>query len=88
MAVVQGPTSGIPYKVYAVESAQLQLPFVSFLFWSIVSRLTRLLPVTLGAWLVGTFCKRSLERYWGAVILVYAFLWIVVYYFYFLKFGV
>lgn len=83
IAVTYGPLSGIPYKIFSAEAALLQLPLLPYLFWSIISRLTRLLPVALVGFVIGTFFKQKIQRYWTGVFAAYAMLWIVVYVFYF-----
>lgn len=52
LAVLSGPLSGTPYKLYAAESARQGLPLVGLLAVSVPARLPRFLAVTLlAAWL-------------------------------------
>jgi membrane protein YqaA with SNARE-associated domain len=51
-ALLLGPLSGTPYKLYAVESGRQRLPFGPFLAVSVPARIVRFLAVTFGsAWL-------------------------------------
>jgi len=51
-ALLLGPLSGIPYKIYAVESGALYYPFYRFLLISVPARMLRFLFVTaVVAWL-------------------------------------
>lgn len=52
IAVLLGPLSGTPYKLYAVEAGRQRLSFTGFLLISIPARLIRFVAVTLlAAWL-------------------------------------
>ena len=66
-AVLLGPLSGTPYKLYAVEAGRRGLPFTAFLLVSIPARLTRFLAVTLlAAWLAhGAFPQLAVAWQFG-----------------------
>ncbi|MDH3374213.1 MAG: hypothetical protein OEM85_12655 [Gammaproteobacteria bacterium] len=81
MAVIVGPLSGTPYKLYAVEAATLGFGLTSFLLVSIPARLLRFLLVSVVAGALGQFAQRK----WGlhvARVLLAAF-WVALYAWYF-----
>jgi membrane protein YqaA with SNARE-associated domain len=84
--MINGPKQGIPYKVYAVQAGLQGHPFVSFLFFTIVARLTRILPLTLFFAAVGIVLKKFIQRRTMLVIGAYALVWISIYISYYLRF--
>lgn len=84
LAMVSGPLEGVPYKIYATQAGQQHLPFIPFLFFTILARLERLLPVALASGLVGTVFKRFIQRHTALVIGAYGLLWVGVYVVYYL----
>jgi membrane protein YqaA with SNARE-associated domain len=84
VALISGPLLGIPYKIYAVQAGQQQLPFLLFLLMTILARLERILPFVLLSAGAGTLCKRWIQRYPAWLIGTYTLLWLGIYLFYFL----
>jgi membrane protein YqaA with SNARE-associated domain len=78
-ALVAGPLGGIPYKVYAVEAGARRLSLPLFLLITVPARLERLLPVSLGAGLLGAGLRPRLQRRPGWALILYALLWAVIY---------
>jgi membrane protein YqaA with SNARE-associated domain len=85
-AMVNGPKQGIPYKVYAVQAGQRMYPIVSFLFYTVLARLTRILPLTLFYAAIGIVLKRVIQRRTRLAIGAYALVWISIYISYYLRF--
>jgi membrane protein YqaA with SNARE-associated domain len=83
-ALFLGPLRGVPYKLYAVETAVLHQPLASFLLVSVPARLLRFLAVTaLVAFLargplrrLGPRGRRSLHLLAWALFYTAYFLWI------------
>lgn len=82
-ALVAGPLGGIPYKIYAVQAGAQHLSLPLFLLMTIPARLERLLPVSLGAGLLGAWLRPHLERRALWAVGLYALLWVVIYLLYF-----
>ena len=84
-SLVEGPLSGIPYKIYSVEAAIQHLPFFQYILWSIPARLERMLPVTILTFILGYFFRKNIEKnvkFWVAGFII---LWIFIYIKYFLS---
>jgi hypothetical protein len=81
-ALVLAPLQGYPYKVYSVEAAAQGLPLWSYLLWSVLSRLERLLPITLFAGVLGIIFRKSIQKHTRMWLGIYATIWVVVYVFY------
>lgn len=81
LAVLLGPLSGTPYKLYAAEAARQGLPLAGLLAVSVPARLSRFLAVTLlAAWLAhGVFPALPKTAQYGA----WAVAWAVFYAWYF-----
>lgn len=81
LAILLGPLSGTPYKVYAVEAGRQRLPAAGFMLISVPARLLRFLAATaVAAWLShGVF--PSLPAGWKLAI--WAIAWTVFYAWYF-----
>lgn len=77
-ALVTGPTSGIPYKVYAVL-APAHVDVFSFTAWSVPARAERLLitwaQFAVLGWIVRRYSKRPVVLYW----LMWGVYWCAVY---------
>jgi membrane protein YqaA with SNARE-associated domain len=86
ITMVNGPLRGIPYKVYAVQAGGQALPYLSFLVFTILARLERLLPVTLLAGVFGKRFKNFVEQHTLFVVVMYALLWGIIYILYYLRF--
>ncbi|GEM_PF-1146243 len=78
-AMLSGPASGIPYKVYADELGLAHAPAGPFALLSVPARLERFLPVALGFGLAGLALRGPLARRPRAVLAAYVALWIVLY---------
>jgi membrane protein YqaA with SNARE-associated domain len=85
IALVRGPVRAVPYKVYAVQAGQQQLPLWRFLLITIPARLERLLPVTLAAAGVGVVFRGFIRRRTALVVGIYILLWVGVYVAYYLQ---
>ena len=85
LAMVSGPLEAIPYKIYATQAGQQHLPFIPFLFLTILARLERLLPVALASAVCGTVFKRFIQRHTALVVSAYGLLWVGVYVLYYLR---
>lgn len=86
ITMVNGPWRGIPYKIYAVQAGGLSLPYLPFLFMTILVRLERLLPVTLLAAGLGKLFKNFVEKRTAFVASVYVLIWGIIYFSYYLRF--
>ena len=86
ITMVNGPLRGIPYKVYAVQAGGQTLPYLSFLFMTILARLERLLPVTLLAGGLGKWFKDFIEKHTALVVSAYVLIWAIIYFLYYLHF--
>ena len=86
VTMVNGPLRGVPYKIYAVQAGGQSLPYLSFLFMTILARVERLLPVTLLAGGLGKWFKAFIEKHTLLVVAIYSLIWGVVYSLYYLRF--
>jgi hypothetical protein len=86
IAMVNGPLRGVPYKIYAVQAGGQSLPYLSFLFMTILARLERLLPVTLLAAGFGKWFKDFIKQHTMLVVGIYVLIWGIVYFLYYLRF--
>jgi membrane protein YqaA with SNARE-associated domain len=83
IAMVLGPTKGIPYKIYAITANSVGISYLTFLIASIPARFLRFFLVSILTWSISTYVlkKQSMKiKYtiWAAV-------WIIIYIFYFLN---
>ena len=83
-AMVSAPLQGVPYKIYAAQAGQQQLPFIPFLLVTVLARLERTLPVALAGAAFGKVFKRFVQRRTALVTGTYALLWVGVYVVYYL----
>lgn len=86
ITMINGPLRGVPYKIYAVQAGGLSLPYLSFLFMTILARLERLLPVTLLAGGLGKWFKDFIEKRTVFVVSIYVLIWGIIYFSYYLRF--
>lgn len=86
ITMVNGPLRGVPYKIYAVQAGGQSLPYLSFLFMTILARLERLLPVTLLAGGLGKWFSNFVEKHTGLVLIAYVLIWGIIYFLYYLRF--
>jgi len=86
ITMVNGPLRGVPYKIYAVQAGGQSLPYLSFLFMTILARLERLLPVTLLAGGLGKRFSNFVEKHTGLVLVAYVLIWGIIYFLYYLRF--
>ncbi len=84
-AVVRGPIDGIPYKVYAVESASAGRPLRELVLWTPPARAWRFLATGLGAGLIGTLFGRSVRRQEAFWLVLTAVFWLATYLRYFAR---
>lgn len=80
-AMMMGPLQGLPYKLFALQAAQLNISPLLFLLVSIPARLARFFTVTCFVHVIGHF----LQKYWslGTVYRFAVIGWILFYTFYF-----
>ncbi len=78
-AVLSGPFSGVPYKIYSVEAALLGIPLLNYLFYSILSRLSRMLPLIILVSIVGMIFKKKIGEHPKITIIVYLLIWALIY---------
>ena len=81
MAVIIGPLSGTPYKIYAVEAANLGFGLANFLLISIPARLLRFLLVGVVSGAIGQFVQRKSGLRVARILL--AVFWVGLYAWYF-----
>ena len=81
-AMFLAPLHGIPYKIYAVVSAQLNLNPIHFLLISIPVRLERVVCLALVCGLLGKIFKRQWVNNSFKCIILYGILWVSFYIFY------
>jgi membrane protein YqaA with SNARE-associated domain len=77
-ALLQGPGSGIPYKVYAV-AAPAHCGAVEFALVSVPARIERLALSWIAFTLIGWIFKRWICAHRDTAALVFAIFWIIVY---------
>jgi membrane protein YqaA with SNARE-associated domain len=80
LALLLGPTQGVPYKIYAVEAGSLGMSLLAFVLVSIPARFVRFAFVTGAAHVFGRLMGRFPRRYAVAVV---TGCWILVYVVYF-----
>lgn len=73
------PWEGIPYKIYAVQSAIHKIPFFVFLLASIPARLERFVLAVLIALGFGKFFGRNIATYPLRWLSFYLILWVLIY---------
>lgn len=85
VALMRGPITGTPYKVYAVEAGAARSGFGGFLAWSVLARLPRFVLLTL----VAAAAARRLRKMVPEKTLGYAHagIWTAFYFGYFVRFG-
>jgi len=86
ITMVNGPLRGVPYKIYAVQAGGQSLPYLSFLWMTILARLERLLPVTLLTGVLGTWFRGFIEKRTIPVVVAYVLIWGIIYFLYYLRF--
>jgi membrane protein YqaA with SNARE-associated domain len=86
ITMVNGPLRGVPYKIYAVQAGGQSLPYLSFLFMTVLARLERLLPVTLLAGVLGKWFRGFIEKRTVLVVVAYILIWGIIYFLYYLRF--
>ena len=79
-AVLWGPLSGTPYKIYAALAPHAGVPLATFLLISVPARLGRFLLVAIAAFMLGRALKWFLPRLnplwvWGGFWLAFYGLW-------------
>lgn len=85
MAMLQGPVTGTPYKIYAVEAGRLEFGLAGFLAWSVAARLPRFLLLV---WLAASVSEKLRRVVPGRTLrYLHAGLWLAFYVGYFARFG-
>ena len=92
MAIVNAPSQGIPYKLYATEWSLLGRGLPSLVLWTIPARAIRIVGFGLLMGIAGLLFRRRIETRPGAWALAYGVAWAGFYaYFWFvlvpLRFG-
>ena len=87
IAMMLGPIKGIPYKIYAVEWGARRGSFFSFLLASIPARGTRFLLAAAGARAIARLIEPLTRHRARTEMLLLALFWVVLYSFYFARFG-
>lgn len=81
IAMILGPTKGIPYKIYAIYANQLGIGFISFILASIPARFIRFyLTGLLAAFFSVTVLPKLAKK---AKVFIWLIVWIIVYVIYF-----
>lgn len=80
-ALLRGPLSGIPYKIYAVE-APAHVSLTAFLLASVPARLERLVSGLLLFGAAGRLLRGKIARYPGRALAAHAVYWVIAYAFY------
>lgn len=81
VAIVTGPVKGIPYKIYALQSANAQIGLLAFLAVSVPARLIRFLISIFSA----HYTLKAINKLWPAInkITILLIFWTAFYIFYF-----
>lgn len=79
--MLEGPGSGIPYKIYAVLAPPVS-PLLTFMLISIPARLERLALSWLIFTAIGWIFRRWIRNHRGATVSIFACFWIAIYAFY------
>ncbi|MFD1396776.1 hypothetical protein ACFQ49_02115 [Kroppenstedtia eburnea] len=81
ISILLGPTRGIPYKIFAIQSQELGIGFLPFLLISIPARIIRFV----GASLLAGWISHSLLKTWSlkAKYVLWMGAWLLFYGFYF-----
>ena len=80
-AMIFGPISGIPYKIYAVQSGNLKINIIYFILISIPARFIRFLLITIIFHIFARFIFRITKL--RITSLIHATIWAAFYIFYF-----
>jgi hypothetical protein len=84
LAIVNAPSQGIPYKLYAAEWSLLGWGLPSLVLWTIPARAIRIVGFGLLMAVVGSLFRRWIERRPGSWSLAYVTAWAIFYvYFWF-----
>jgi membrane protein YqaA with SNARE-associated domain len=81
LAMVLGPTKGIPYKIYAITAHEVGISYGAFLAASIPARFIRFFVVTILTWLISTYILKKQKikvKYY-----IWALAWFIIYFLYF-----
>lgn len=81
-ALFAGPVTGTPYKIYALQSGNLDIGVVEFLLVSIPARMLRFVVVTLAVGGVSAMLGRWLDLRWRRVVLALSWTAFYAWYFY------
>lgn len=80
-ALFLGPVTGVPYKIYALEAADLGIGLLAFLAVSIPARLVRFVAVTVFVGSIGQLLQRKFSLRW--VKMTHLACWSIFYIWYF-----
>jgi membrane protein YqaA with SNARE-associated domain len=83
-AFLTGALQGIPYKLFAVQSGALDVPFISFLAFSAGARFLRFFAGIALAWLAGRALRKRSDVFRNCV---HALFWLLFYGIYFAAMG-
>jgi len=81
LAMILGPTKGIPYKIYAITAYQAGISYIAFLLASIPARFIRFFLVTSLTWLISRYLLKhqSMKIKYS----IWAVAWLIIYVIYF-----
>lgn len=78
-AMVEGPSRGIPYKLYAAEAGQRSQDFSAFLFWTVVARSYRMAASAALSAVAAATLRRCLSVSDAVIVRTWAITWIAIY---------
>lgn len=84
--MLEGAFSGIPYKVFVLDTAAAEAPASTLAVFTPAARLPRFLLVALAVWLIGRWVGNRLKPKGKARVCLA--LWLIFYSFYFYAFGI
>ena len=87
VAILVGPTRGIPYKLYAAEWGARRGDFLAFMLISIPARYVRFFLLAVGARVAARLLKPWTKLRASVEVTLHAAVWIAFYSFYFARFG-
>jgi membrane protein YqaA with SNARE-associated domain len=83
LAMILGPTKGIPYKIYAITANSIGISYPAFLLASIPARFLRFFLVSTLTWAISTYILKKQNM--KVKYTIWALTWIIIYFFYFLN---
>ncbi len=78
-AMLAGPSAGVPFKVYIVESVLESVGIASILAWGLAARVIRIVPVAAIAALFGVALRGPLHEHQALFLGLYVLVWVTGY---------